>query len=140
MVKWCYKKKTERGVPHMLAPRRGCLDYSNVYCDVRKRWFLAWNQNRHITYYILHIQYTNPEISIRLLYPQYVCWHSTRIRQPFWRHYGLRISRAAGFRSFPFPPCFVLLTHLAWHGRSCWTTSKILSSSFKKETSVSNKN
>ena len=60
----------------MLAPRRGCLDYSKVYCDVRKRWFLAWNQNRHITYYILHIQYTNSEISIDLLYirPHFVWW------------------------------------------------------------------
>ena len=27
--------------------------------------------------------------------PRYVCSHSIRIRQPFWRHYGLRISRAA---------------------------------------------
>ena len=51
----------------MLAPRRGSLDYSIVYCDVRKRWFLAWNQNRYITYYIFHIQYTNSEISIGLL-------------------------------------------------------------------------
>ena len=36
MVKWYYKK-TERGVPHMLAPRRDCFGYSKVYCDVRKR-------------------------------------------------------------------------------------------------------
>ena len=61
----------------MLAPRRGCLGYSKVYCDVRKRWFLAWNQNRHITYYVFHIQYTNSEISIGLLYicPHFVWWH-----------------------------------------------------------------
>ena len=52
----------------MLAPRRGCLGYSKVYCDVRRRWFLAWNQNRHIMYYIFHIQYTNFEISVDLLY------------------------------------------------------------------------
>ena len=52
----------------MLAPRRGCPSYSKVYYDVRKRWLLAWNQNRHITYYIFHIQYTDPEISIGLLY------------------------------------------------------------------------
>ena len=32
------KKNTERGVPHMLAPRKGCLDYSKVYCDVRKEY------------------------------------------------------------------------------------------------------
>ena len=61
----------------MLAPRRGCLVYSNVCCDVRKRWFLAWNQNKHITYYIFHIQYTNPKIIIGLLYiwPNFVWWH-----------------------------------------------------------------
>ena len=51
----------------MLAPRMRCLGYSKVYCDVKKRWFLAWNLNRHITYYILHIPYTSCEISIDLL-------------------------------------------------------------------------
>ena len=147
----------------MLTPRRGCLGYSKVYCDVRKRWFLAWNQNRHITYYIFHIQYTNSEISIGLLYicPHFVLWHrlnhcaalvrnlptsilvrasvslltfhtSIRIRQPFWRHYGLWISRTADSETFPFPHCLVLLTRLALHGRSCRTTSKVLSSSLKK--------
>ena len=61
----------------MLAPRRGCLGYSKVYCDVRKRWFLAWNQSRHITYYIFHIQYTNSKISVGLPYirPHFVRWH-----------------------------------------------------------------
>ena len=55
----------------------GCLGYSNVYCDIRKRWFLAWNQNRHITHYIFHSQYTNSEISIGVLYirPHFVWWH-----------------------------------------------------------------
>ena len=53
----------------MLAPTRGCLlDYSKVYCNFRKRWFLAQNYNRYIMYYILNIQYTNSEISIGLLY------------------------------------------------------------------------
>ena len=52
----------------MLATSRGCLDYSKVYCNVRKIWFLAWNQNKHIRYYILYIQYNNSEISIGLLY------------------------------------------------------------------------
>ena len=47
----------------MLAPRRRCLGCSKVYCDVRKRWLLAWNQKRHITYYIFHISYTNSKIS-----------------------------------------------------------------------------
>ena len=81
-------------MPHMLAPRRRCLGYSKVYCDVRKRWFLVWNQNRHITYYTLHIPYTNCEISIDLLYicSHFVWWHRpnhcatlVRIcRLPFW--------------------------------------------------------
>ena len=40
----------------MLAPRRGCQNYySKVYGNVTKRCFLAWNQNRHITYYIFNI-------------------------------------------------------------------------------------
>ena len=67
MIKWVseiIKKRTERGCHIYAAPRRGCLGYSKVYCDVRKRWFVAWNQNRHITYYIFHIQYTNSEMSI----------------------------------------------------------------------------
>ena len=80
----------------MLAPRRGCLGYSKVYCDVRKRWFLAWNQNRHIKYYIFHIQYTNSKISIGLLYirPHFV-WH--------------RLNHLCGFSpkfaDFHFGPC-----------------------------------
>ena len=70
IIKWSSEiiKKTERGVPHILAPRRCCLGYLKVYRDVRKSWLLAWNQNRHITYYILHIPYTNSEISIGLFY------------------------------------------------------------------------
>ena len=70
LIKWLrdIKKKTDRGVPHRLAPRRSYLDYLKVYCDVRKRWFLAWNQKRYIAYCIFHIQYTNSEISIDLLY------------------------------------------------------------------------
>ena len=57
--------------------KRGCLGYSKAYCDVRKIWFLAWNQNRHITHYIFYIQYTNSEISIGLLYirPHFAWWH-----------------------------------------------------------------
>ena len=47
--------------------------------------------------------------------------------QPFWHHHGLP------FRELQIPEPF----HLAWHGRSCWITSKVLSSSLKKKTSVS---
>ena len=39
----------------MLAPWRRCLHYLKGYCDVTKRLLLAWNQNKHVTYYILHI-------------------------------------------------------------------------------------
>ena len=61
-------KKAERGVPHMLAPRRHCLGYTKVYFSVRKTGLLAWNQNRHITCSIFHIPDTNSEISIGLFY------------------------------------------------------------------------
>ena len=124
----------------MLVPRRVCLDYSKVYCDVRKRWFLAWNQNRHITYYIFHIQYTNSKISIGLLYirPHFVWWHrrnhctalvrnlptSILVRASvslltFHTHTSTILSplwftRAADSRTFPFPRCLVLLTEVCW--------------------------
>ena len=123
----------------MLAPRRGCLGYSKVYCDVRKRWFLAWNQNRHITYYIFHIQYTNSEISIGLLYirPHFVWWHrlnhcaalvgnfstSTLVRAlvnlltfqtstilaPLW--FTNFVCCRADSRTFPFPRCQMKLSN-----------------------------
>ena len=41
----------------MLAPRRHCPGLSKVYCDITKRWLLAWNQKR--TYYILYIKYND---------------------------------------------------------------------------------
>ena len=44
--------KKERRVYICWAPRR---PYFRVYCDVRERWFLAWNQNKHNIYYIFHI-------------------------------------------------------------------------------------
>ena len=123
----------------MLAPRRGCLGYSKVYCDVRKRWFLAWNQNRHITYYIFHIQYTNSKISIGLLYirPHFVWWHrlnycaalvpnlptsilvrtsvslftfhTPTILEPLW-FTNFECCRTDS-RTFPFPPCRTKLSN-----------------------------
>ena len=127
----------------IVAPRRDCLGYSKVYFNVKNRWFLAWNQNRHITYYIFHIQYTNSKISIGLLYihRHFVCWYRLNhcvalvpslptytlvrclgkfvyIRQPFWRHYGLRTSNAADSRKFPFQistlSCWHVLHAMAW--------------------------
>ena len=38
----------------MLASRRCCLDYSKDCCDVTERWLLAWNKEKHISYYIFH--------------------------------------------------------------------------------------
>ena len=40
----------------MLAFRRHCLDYSNVYYDVTERWLLAWNWNKYITYFIYYFR------------------------------------------------------------------------------------
>ena len=53
------KKKKEKGRLHMLAPRRHRLDYSKVNNDVTERWLLAWNQKKHITYYIFYILIPN---------------------------------------------------------------------------------
>ena len=39
----------------MLAPRRRSLGYLKAHCDVTERWQLAWNQNKKIIYYIVHI-------------------------------------------------------------------------------------
>ena len=38
----------------MLASWRRCLNYSKVYYGVTERCVLAWNQNKHIAYYIFH--------------------------------------------------------------------------------------
>ena len=69
------KKSRKRSATYMLAPRWSWL--LKVYCDVRKSWFLAWNQKRHNMYYIFHIQYNNSEISIGLFYirSHFVWWH-----------------------------------------------------------------
>ena len=49
LIKWLSKIiEKERGMPHMLAPRRRYLDYLKVYCDVTERCLLA----RNITYFI----------------------------------------------------------------------------------------
>ena len=145
----------------MLAPSRGCLDYSKVYCDVRKRWFLAWNQNSHITYCISHIQYTNSKISTSLLdiRPHFVWWHqlnhcaalvrnlqtSILVRASvglliFHTHTSIILAPLwfTNFESFRFQNLSVsTLSCLAWNDRSCRTTSIVLISSLKKRTSVS---
>ena len=74
MVKWYYKT-TEREVPHILAPRRGCLVYSKVYCDVRKRWFMTWNQSIYITYYIFIILIPKSVLVFFTFLPHFVWWH-----------------------------------------------------------------
>ena len=67
LLKWLSEiiKNKEKGVPHILASRRRCLDYSKAYSDVRERLLLAWNQIKN---YILHISYTNFKFNIDLPY------------------------------------------------------------------------
>ena len=88
-------------IPNILfgiaAPRRRCLGYSKVYCDVKKGGY--WHG---IKTDILHIP-------VRLHLPLYVCWHF--IRQSFWRHYGLRTPTFQILESFHFHA--VLLTRFA---------------------------
>ena len=59
MTKWLseiIKKKTEKGVPHILAPRRCCLGYLKVCRDVRKKVVAGMESKQ--TYYVLHIPYS----------------------------------------------------------------------------------
>ena len=49
MVEQDYKKKTERGVPYMPAPKRRFLGYSKFYCDVIKKMVPGMKSKRHIT-------------------------------------------------------------------------------------------
>ena len=109
------------------APRRRRLGYSKVYCDVRKRWLLEWNQNRHITHSIFHIPNTNSEIYIR---PHFVCFGKF-VGISYVNHFGAIM--VYELRMLQIPELFhfhaVLLTPLAWHGRRYRTTQKILSSS-----------
>ena len=48
LIKWLSK---------IIKKRKGSvtLCYLEVCCDVKERWLLAWNQNKHIIYYIFHI-------------------------------------------------------------------------------------
>ena len=123
----------------MLAPRRGCLGYSKVDCDVKKRWFLAWSQNRHFRYYIFHIQYNNSESSVGLLYvhPNLACWYwlnhwEAPVRSlptstfvcasvsflTYVNHFGAIMVYEVWTLQIPEPFHFraVLLTRLAWYG------------------------
>ena len=61
LVKWLseFIKRKEKGVLHMLARRRCCLDYSKVYSDVTEIWLLAWNKNKQVTYYVFYILIPN---------------------------------------------------------------------------------
>ena len=57
MLKYLIKRLSEifffkKKVPHMLAPRRRCLDYSKVDFDVTEKGLLACHQSKQITYYI----------------------------------------------------------------------------------------
>ena len=67
LIKWLTEiiEKKEKGVQNMLASRRRCLDYSEVFNEVRERLLLGWNQNKN---YILRIFYTNSKFNIDLPY------------------------------------------------------------------------
>ena len=60
LIKWVIEiTKKEKGVLHMIAPRRHCLDYSKGYSDVTERWLLACNQSKNNRYYIFYIVIPN---------------------------------------------------------------------------------
>ena len=63
----------------MLAPRRRCLYYSKVYSNVTKRWFLAWNQSKIITYYIFNGLFPN-SVLIFLTIAEICCQQKRIIR------------------------------------------------------------
>ena len=151
MVKWDYQKRAEKGVPH-ICQLLGGLGYLKVYCDVRKSWFLAWNQKRHNMYYILHIQCTNSEISIGLFYirAHFVWWHQLNQCAALVRHLpaSILVRASVSLRSTILAPFWFTnfewdLSSVAEHiivpfhfhavERSCWTTLKTLSSSLKKK-------
>ena len=58
LIKWLseIRKKTERGVPYMLAPKRRFLGYSKFYCDVRKKIVPGMESKQ--TYYVINIPYS----------------------------------------------------------------------------------
>ena len=91
-------------VPNILfgiaTPRRRCLGYSKVYCDVKKRWLLAWNKNRHITY-------SRPTsfASVSLL-----TFYTSTILATLW----FTNSNVPDSRIFPFPRCVADSSCLAY--------------------------
>ena len=99
----------------MLAPRRGCLDYSKFYYDVTERWLLAWNQNKHITY--IHsppLRLMTPTSSLLDSSQYFADFHFGPCRGkfvdiPYDNRFGaimdLHISNVADSRTFPFPRC-----------------------------------
>ena len=99
-------------------PNRRCLGYSTVYCDVRRRWLLAWNQNRYITYSVFHIPYTNCYIR-----HHFVCLGKL-VDISYVNHFGAIMAYEVRTLQIPEPSHLhaVLLTRLAWHGRRRWTT------------------
>ena len=127
------KKKREC---HMLAPRKLCLDCSKVYCDVTERWLLAWNQNKHITYFMYYFQnqYWSflHSLALRLMTLtsslrdpslQFADFHFGPCRGkfvdfPHLNHFSaimdLGISDIADFRSFPFSRSLALLIRSPW--------------------------
>ena len=61
LIKWLSEiiKKGKGSDTYALASRRYCRNHSKVYSDVTKRWLLAWNKNKQVTYYIFYILISN---------------------------------------------------------------------------------
>ena len=127
-------RKRKRCVSHMLARRRSSLGFSKVYCDFTKRWLLAWNQNKHITYYILHVLIPKSVLVLFTFDPtssddtnwiiarlsSIICRHTFRsvplFDVPYVNYFG--VITVFELQTLQIPEHFyfqaVLLTHLAW--------------------------
>ena len=117
----------------MLAPRRRFLNYSKFYCAVIERWLVVCNRINH-TCYILHISYTNSQISICLLQiaPFHLITPTLLLRNsslyfvdfhfglcrgksvdiPYTNHFGAIMDLRVNFvdsRTFSFLCCFIFL-------------------------------
>ena len=135
LIKWLSKIIKKKAECHLCqAPRRRCLE---VYCDVRERWLLVRNQNKHIIYYIFHILIPKSVLVFHTSAPtsfdDYDFIHCVTLvrdmRTSFWRNaimiIVLRISSDSDSRSFPFLPS-ILSCCLVLHGRSCRYRKKSL--------------
>ena len=125
-IKWLSKIIKKKGECHICqAPWRSYLE---VYCDVRERRLLPWNQNKHI-YYIFHILIPKSVLVFHVFHTiaatsfddsnfiiarlqSVICqlpfWclpdkFVDILSQSFWRHYGFTYFERSRFQMLPFP-------------------------------------